>query len=138
MQEKDCFLIDKTTNMNKLVLFFIGILILASGCSKGAVEKPDVLLGEDQMVNIIYDLSILDAIRTNAPYSQKKYPTSTEFLKQKYKIDSLTFAKNALYYASNIEKYKKIYDNVKSKLEKESKKNNDSTKGKLLKSEVIK
>ena len=96
--------------MKKLLLFFIGLVFVTSSCNNAAVEKPNNLLEEDEMVDMIYDLSLLDAMRNQGSFSQKKYPTSTEFLKQKYKIDSLTFAKNTLYYASDLKKYKRIYD----------------------------
>lgn len=114
--------------MKKLLLFFIGLVFVTSSCNNAAVEKPNNLLEEDEMVDMIYDLSLLDAMRNQGSFSQKKYPTSTEFLKQKYKIDSLTFAKNTLYYASDLKKYKRIYDSVKKRLDNESKKVNGGKK----------
>lgn len=124
--------------MKKLLLFFIGLVFITSSCNNGAVEKPNNLLDEDQMVDMIYDLSLLDAMRNQGSFSQKKYPTSTEFLKQKYKIDSLTFAKNTLYYASDLKKYKRIYDNVKKRLDNESKKANGGKKEALPDVGVVK
>ena len=114
--------------MKKLLLFFIGLVFVTSSCNNAAVEKPNNLLEEDEMVDMIYDLSLLDAMRNQGSFSQKKYPTSTEFLIQKYKIDSLTFAKNTLYYASDLKKYKRIYDSVKKRLDNESKKVNGGKK----------
>lgn len=114
--------------MKKLLLFFIGLVFVTSSCNNAAVEKPNNLLEEDEMVDMFYDLSLLDAMRNQGSFSQKKYPTSTEFLKQKYKIDSLTFAKNTLYYASDLKKYKRIYDSVKKRLDNESKKVNGGKK----------
>ena len=49
-------------------------------------------------------------------------------IKRKYKIDSLSFAKSTQYYASDINEYKKMYDNVKDRLTKEN--------AKLTKSQV--
>lgn len=110
--------------MKKNVLLFLGLLFIVLSCNNNGVEKPDNLLEEEQMVNIIYDLSLLDAIRSQNIGQQNATPTANQLLKNKYKIDSLTFAKNTKYYASDIEKYKKIYDKVKSKLDKENKKIN--------------
>jgi hypothetical protein len=124
--------------MNKLLLFFIGLVFIVTSCNTGAVEKPNNLLDEDKMVDIIYDLSLLDALRNQGSFSQKKYPSSTEFLKQKYKIDSLTFAKNSLYYASDLKKYKRIYDDVKKRLDAESKKANGNKKENLPDVGVVK
>lgn len=106
----------------KIVLLSIIALFCASSCTNSVVEKPKNLVSEDQMVSMLYDLSLLDAIRIQSVTNKTKYPTATEFLKQKYKIDSLTFAKNSQYYASDIPKYKRIYERVKIRLEREKEK----------------
>ena len=93
-------------------------------CKDSVVKEPDNLLEEDQMVNIIYDLSLLDAMKAQGLESQQKYPSTTEFLKKKYKIDSITFARNTQFYASDIKNYKKMYDKVKERLKEESTKLN--------------
>lgn len=110
--------------MKKNVLLFLGLLFIVLSCNNNGVEKPDNLLDEDQMVEIIYDLSLLDAVRSQNIGVPNLTPTANQLLKDKYKIDSLTFAKNTKYYASDIEKYKKIYEKVKSKLDKENEKIN--------------
>jgi hypothetical protein len=56
--------------------------------------------------------------------SQAKYPTNTELLKSKFKIDSLTFAQNSKYYASDYKRYKRMYEEVKKRLEEETQKLN--------------
>lgn len=106
--------------MKKYILLVAGLLFFISSCKNDIVKKPDNLLSEDQMVDMIYDLSILDAMRQEGVYSQQETPTQTELLKTKYKTDSITFAKNTLYYASDIRKYKRIYESVKDRLDKES------------------
>jgi predicted metal-dependent peptidase len=72
------------------------------------------------MIEIIYSISLLDAMKNQGIPSQAKYPTNTEFLKSKYKIDSLTFAQSSQYYASDYKKYKKMYEEVKKRLEEET------------------
>lgn len=110
--------------MKKIILLFIGLTAIVSSCNQNGVEKPKTLLDEDQMVSIIYDLSLLDAIRSQNIAAQNAVPTATQFLKDKYKIDSLTFAKNSQYYASDVKKYKEIYDRVKIRLDRENEKIN--------------
>jgi hypothetical protein len=121
--ENDCFLIDKTIQMKKLLLFSVLFLVMVS-CKESAVKAPDNLIDESQMVDIIYDLALLDAMKSQGYGTQKNYPTSAEFLKEKYKIDSLTFAANSKYYASDIPNYKKMYDKVKERLNEENSKVN--------------
>ncbi len=107
--------------MKKLLFPFLVLFLVMVSCKESAVPKPDKLIDENQMVDIIYDLSLLDAMKAQNP-NQLKYPTSTEFIKKKYQIDSLTFAKNSQYYASDIANYKKIYEKVKVRLGEESQK----------------
>lgn len=112
-----CFLTAKQQPMKTIVVLFISI-VLFSSCNSGVVEKPDNLINEDKMVNIIYDLSVLEAIRLDNPASlaEKKINPSL-YIYKKYKIDSLQFAKSDRYYASDIAKYAGIYDKVNSKLD---------------------
>ena len=91
-------------------------------CKKQIVDKPDNLIEEDVLVNIIYDLAILDAAKTQYTGVQYQYPKPTEYVKKKYKIDSVTFAKSTQYYASDVKNYKKIYERVKEKIDEEAKK----------------
>jgi hypothetical protein len=101
--------------MKKYSLFFIVITLIMASCKDEVVEKPKNLVERSKMIDIIYDLSILEAARTQTAGVQN-YPKSTEFIKNKYKIDSLTFAKSTQYYASDIKEYKKMYNEVKERL----------------------
>jgi hypothetical protein len=98
--------------------------VLFLGCNNSIVEKPKNLIDEDQMIEIIYDISLLDALKNQNIATDMSYPSTTELLKTKYKVDSLTFAKSSQYYASDYKKYKKIYEKVKIRLEEETKKIN--------------
>ncbi len=104
--------------MKNWILFLVTLLFLS--CNTSVIEKPDNLIDEDQMVDILYDIAVLDAMRTQNFGTQVIYPTTTEMLKTKHKIDSLTFAKSAKYYASDYKKYRKMYEEVKVRLEEEA------------------
>ena len=106
--------------MKKLFFPFLTIFILITSCNETAVKVPENLIDENKMVDIIYDLSLLDAIKTQGIANQQSYPSTTEFLKKKYTIDSITFAANSKYYASDIKNYKKMYDRVKDRLNEEN------------------
>jgi len=110
--------------MKKLFFPFLAIFILITSCNDAVVKKPENLIAEDKMVDIIYDLSLLDAIKAQGTTTQKSYPTASEFLKKKYNVDSITFANNSKYYASDIKNYKKMYDRVKDRLNEENAKLN--------------
>lgn len=111
--------------MKKIAGILCAMLLLA-GCNDKPVEKPDNLIPEDKMVDIIYDLSLLDAIRLSDPVSivERKINPST-YIYEKYKIDSLQFAQSNRYYASDIDGYTELYKRVEARLER-SKKSVDS------------
>ncbi len=115
--------------MKKLLLSFLVIFIILVSCKDSPVKTPENVIDENKMVDILYDLSLLDAIKTQGFGSQQNYPTTVQFLKNKYKIDSVTFANNVKYYASDIANYKKMYEKVKDRLNEENLKLNN---GKLL------
>jgi hypothetical protein len=109
--------------MKKYILLFIAITLTTVSCKDEVVEKPKNLIERNKMVDIIYDLAILEAAKSQVSGVQT-YPRATKFIKEKYKIDSLTFAQSTQYYASDLKEYKKMYDEVKERLNVESKKLN--------------
>ena len=103
--------------MKSIIPFLIFVLLLLS-CNDNRVEKPKNLIDEDLMVDILFDISILEAIRVNNPVSLENRGIDPKtYIYSKYKIDSLQFAKSDKFYASDIEKYAKIYDKVIKRIE---------------------
>jgi hypothetical protein len=45
--------------MKKILLLLFRII----SCKEDAVDKPSKLIAEDKMIDVMYDLSILDAIK---------------------------------------------------------------------------
>lgn len=103
--------------MKKCFLFLALFSILAS-CQKDTVEKPDNLIEKDKMVVIIYDISVLQAIRnSNQSVLDSNFVDPSTYVYKKYKIDSLQFAKSNQYYAANdIKAYGELYDRVNERL----------------------
>jgi PBP1b-binding outer membrane lipoprotein LpoB len=101
----------------RTIAIILGLLFL-TGCGNDVVKKPDNLIAKDKMTDIIYDLAILEAIRSQKPtvLEQNSINPNT-YIYRKYHIDSLQFAKSNQYYASDIDGYKKIYEEVSKKLE---------------------
>jgi hypothetical protein len=107
--------------MKKIVLMFSLVLFLAS-CNHNVVEKPKNLIDENVMTDILYDLSIMEAIKSQNPYApQNQSMNPKDYIYKKYKIDSLQFATSNRYYISQIEEYKKMYEKVNERLENEKK-----------------
>ena len=115
--------------MKKLATLFLLFAILIS-CQKPAVPKPDNLIDEDAMVDIMYDISILEAIKSQkSAVLEANEINANTYIYKKYKIDSLQFANSDKFYASDIKKYKEIFDKVNKRMEEKmeaSKKQNTS------------
>ena len=105
--------------MKQVLFLFVSLFVLS--CSKNPVPKPDNLLDEEVMVNIIYDISILQATDGSMSYKLTEHNIKmNQYIFEKYKIDSITYRENQRYYAANARAYKKIYKKVIERLEKEN------------------
>ncbi len=104
--------------MKKSIL--LGLIVLFFGCNSNSVEKPKNLIGKDKMVDILYDISLLEAIKTQNINGGITVKMGNDFIYKKYKIDSIQFAKSNKYYASDVEEYKKLFEKVKKRLNKET------------------
>ena len=103
--------------MKKLAALFLLFAILII-CQKPAVSKPDNLIDEEVMVDIMYDVSVLEAMKSQKAFvleANKINPNT--YIYKKYKIDSLQFANSDKFYASDIKKYKEIFDKVNKRME---------------------
>ncbi len=104
--------------MKKILPFLIALSIFAS-CKKEVVKTPENLIKKEEMVNIMYDLSILEAMKIQNPASLDTFKiNSNKYIYKKYKIDSVQFAQNNIYYAADYKEYKKMYEEVKARLDK--------------------
>lgn len=87
-------------------------------CGKEVVSKPDKQIEKEQMIDVLYDLALLEAIKTNQPSSLERNGIDPEnYVFKKYNIDSTQFAQNNKFYASDIENYAKMYQKVTERLE---------------------
>jgi hypothetical protein len=77
--------------MKKIGLLLLLALQLVS-CKQG-LEKPDAFIEEDKMVAILYDIAVMDALKSYNLNSPTANPVdSREYLLKKYQVDSLQFA----------------------------------------------
>lgn len=102
---------------------YASILIISLlSCNNNLLEKPDNLVPEDKMVEVLKDLAIVNAAKsTNITVLQDNDIEPMAYIFEKHGIDSLQFVKSDRYYASLPPEYERIYKKVESKLEKETK-----------------
>lgn len=102
--------------MKQLLVILLGILIIS--CSDNPAPKPDKLLSEDVMKDILFDVVVLQAAESTVSHKLDQYNLKlTSFIYKKYEIDSLTYYQNQKYYAADPKKYKKMYKEVLEKLD---------------------
>ncbi|TPG38823.1 DUF4296 domain-containing protein [Flavobacterium pectinovorum] len=95
------------------------VLFLSVSCKKELVKQPAKLIEKGKMIDIMYDLSLLEAIKYQNPMSVDSNETSpTKFIFKKYKVDSLQFAQNNMYYAADYDSYKDMFDEIGKRLAK--------------------
>ena len=98
----------------KKSIIIIAVLTLLASCKDEVVPEPDRLIEKEEMVNIMYDLSILEAIKYQNPASLDTFKINPRaYIFKKYKIDSLQFAENNVYYASDYEGYKLMFEDIR-------------------------
>ena len=102
--------------MKKFILI-LAVLALFISCKDEVVQKPERLIEKDVMLNIMYDLSVLEAIKYQNPVSLDTFKINPrDFILKKYKVDSLQFAKSNVYYASDYEDYKLMFEQITKRL----------------------
>ncbi|MFJ1328934.1 DUF4296 domain-containing protein [Capnocytophaga canimorsus] len=113
-------------------LFIVLFLILTLfGCRQNIIPKPENLISERQMEKIMYDLTLLDAIKsTDYTYMEQQKANFTQLIYEKYAIDSLQLAESMVYYASIPKVYNRMMNSVEQQL-KENKKQFSSEKDSL-------
>ena len=101
--------------MARMYLFVITFFLLVS-CKNNPVSAPDNLIDDDVMIDILYDLAIIDAAKNTSYSNGTNTFQSNDYIFKKYKIDSLQFAHSNKYYAADVPKYKRMFKIVRDKL----------------------
>ena len=115
----------------KIILPFIIILSIFISCKKDIIKTPNHLIEKEKMVNIMYDLSLLDAIKVQNPSSLDTFNINpNDYIFKKYKIDSIQFAQSNIFYAADYKEYEKMFKKIKARLE-----NNKSLVESLIKAQ---
>lgn len=104
------------------IIFLVCCVFSVVSCNNTIIEKPNNLIGKDKMIDILYDISLLEAIKNQNVEGGISNKVGNDYIYKKYKIDSLQFVKSNKYYASNVEEYKKMFEKIKERLTNETKK----------------
>lgn len=100
--------------------FFILISIILISCKHNEVDKPKHLLSTTEFEGILYDITLLNSVKTNQYSTWEKYYISPQHIVyQKHNIDSLDWVQNFVYYVNQPKIYKDIIHNVDKRLKTE-------------------
>ncbi|MGB5459162.1 MAG: DUF4296 domain-containing protein [Eudoraea sp.] len=102
--------------MMRKIFFLITFIILFS-CGEEVIDKPVNLISKEKMIDILYDLAIIDAAKSTGPHAmENKNFVPMEFIYNKYEIDSMQFVSSDLYYASKPLEYEDIYEKLEDRI----------------------
>ena len=94
------------------------LIIIVIGCQ--SVEKapePSQIIDKERMVEMLTDIAVLKAAKGSYRRVLEEHDVNPEeFILKKYGIDSVTFAENNAWYASQLKEYEKIFNEVKDNL----------------------
>jgi len=111
--------------MIKTLKYFLLVALVIS-CKNNNIEKPkkpDNLISTDKMIEVIYDISLINSVKgVNKKIIEHKGISPEDYIYKRHDIDSLQFALSNEYYAYNLKTYEAIYYNVKEKLEEDKNK----------------
>lgn len=106
------------TQLNKLLSIIVLFVLLAACQDVQRMEKPKDLIPTDKMVDVLVEVSLLQAARNyNKSMLEDKGIDPQNYIWEKYDIDSLQFAQSSQYYAENYRQYEQIYSRAKEQLE---------------------
>lgn len=95
------------------------LLFILVGCQDiKKTPKPDDLIPQEKMVDVLTEISLLHGARSyNKNLLEEKGIDPNKYIYEKYDIDSLQLVKSNDYYAENYSLYQEIYTDVKARLE---------------------
>ncbi len=102
----------------KFVSVFIFACFFWSCQNIEEIKKPDNLIPEATMVDVLTELNLLNSAKNyNKRILEETGIQPDTYLYSKYKIDSLQLAESTAYYAKKYDKFDGIYQKVKQNLE---------------------
>ncbi|HPT30800.1 MAG TPA: DUF4296 domain-containing protein [Prolixibacteraceae bacterium] len=107
--------------MNRRYCLLLLILMIFASCGEDIGEKPANLLSRDQMVNVLTDIHLGDAVYQTRSFSNEKLMKYSESdfyysILKKYHLADSVFEKSLIYYSGKPKEYEKIYTRVINKL----------------------
>ena len=102
--------------MKKLIYIFL--IFYSCGSITEENVKPNNLIPEDKMIDILYDMSLISVSKgINKRILENNGMKPKKYILKKHKIDSLQFVISNEHYSKELEIYLSIYQKVLNRLE---------------------
>ena len=93
------------------------LTFLFTGCGEELIRRPENLIPQEQMTNILYDVALMNAIDDTYPETLEDNNIEVmELIYEKYEIDSSQYVLSDRYYASRPHLYEEIYQELHDRL----------------------
>ncbi len=102
--------------MNKYLYILFISFFMFSCTSNTILKKPDNLIPEDQMVDLLTDLLLAVNAETTKNLDLKRKVDYHPLVFEKYNIDSTQFKESNFYYTSRVDDYDVILSKVEERL----------------------
>lgn len=106
--------------MKKAIFIFVILVLAFVSCEESVVPKPEALIKEKKMIEMLADIHLAEATFTRFRYdSAMVHSTSANFyysILDKYQIQDSVFEQSFVYYASTPKSFEEMYRKVMNKL----------------------
>lgn len=136
-----------SANMNQLfyrfpVLLSLFITLTIASCSEGDSEKPDQVLDENEMVDVLVDVHLAEAVLTRIRGKGENVEGLTDAYYQKvfekHEINKKIFDTSMYYYQQNLGEMDEIYEQVITELNKMEREREQEQKKKSVDKKEVK
>ncbi|NOR76182.1 MAG: DUF4296 domain-containing protein [Draconibacterium sp.] len=125
--------------MKKLLVILFVLFVASVSCDKLPVEKPDNLIKEKKMIEMLVDIHIAEATFNHMRYdSIIRNSSSANFyysVLEKYEVPDSVFEQSFVYYSSVPREFEKMYRKVMNELS-ELEQNYSGRKDELLELDI--
>lgn len=108
--------------MNRFCIYILLFFVFLSCQKIDKTEKPKELIPEETMVNILADLAIYGAAKSqDRRLVESKNVDVVQFIQKKYQIDTTRLRENISYYVADVDHYKQMQEKVREILQEKKK-----------------
>ena len=100
----------------KQFLLIFSVLVFIS-CSSKYGEKPEVLLSQDELEDVMFEMSIMQAAENTSRTDSGKIMDTYSYIKKRFGFDSTAIVSSTLYYANDYKEYEDMNKRVYKRLQ---------------------